>query len=165
MTELLNTASEKPQLAVIFLNKRINQRFFVKDGNRLVNPPPGCIIDRGLVVQDGSEGAGGLGKPFDFFILPYSSTQGCIRPTHVYVAMNQTDLSKRTTEEFVFSLCHGYFNWPGGIRVPAPCMYAHKVAEFYTNTGICDKKPNLDHKFAKTVSEKVRSIEDRLHYL
>jgi len=23
----------------------------------------------------------------------------------------------------------GYYNWPGTIRVPAPCMYAHKLAD------------------------------------
>jgi len=50
MTELLNKTSEKPQLAVIFLNKRVNQRFFVKDGEKLLNPPAGCIIDRDLVM-------------------------------------------------------------------------------------------------------------------
>lgn len=27
-----------------------------------------------------------------------------------------------------FKLCHLYWNWPGTIRVPAPCKYAHKLA-------------------------------------
>lgn len=27
-----------------------------------------------------------------------------------------------------FKLCHMYWNWPGTIRVPAPCKYAHKLA-------------------------------------
>jgi aubergine-like protein len=34
-----------------------------------------------------------------------------------------------------FDLCHYYFNWSGPIKVPAPCMYAHKIAELYMNIG------------------------------
>ena len=25
-------------------------------------------------------------------------------------------------------MTHMYFNWPGTVRVPAPCQYAHKLA-------------------------------------
>ncbi|XP_075411835.1 piwi-like protein 2 isoform X2 [Tenrec ecaudatus] len=31
-------------------------------------------------------------------------------------------------EWLTFKLCHVYWNWPGTIRVPAPCKYAHKLA-------------------------------------
>ncbi|XP_055975106.1 piwi-like protein 2 isoform X2 [Sorex fumeus] len=31
-------------------------------------------------------------------------------------------------EWLTFKLCHMYWNWPGTIRVPAPCKYAHKLA-------------------------------------
>lgn len=27
-----------------------------------------------------------------------------------------------------YKMCHLYYNWPGTIRVPAPCQYAHKIA-------------------------------------
>ena len=27
-----------------------------------------------------------------------------------------------------YKLTHMYFNWPGTVRVPAPCQYAHKVS-------------------------------------
>ena len=28
----------------------------------------------------------------------------------------------------IFQMCHLYQNWPGTVRVPAPCQYAHKLA-------------------------------------
>lgn len=36
-------------------------------------------------------------------------------------------------EKFTFDMCHYYYNWAGPIKVPAPCMYAHKIAELYKN--------------------------------
>lgn len=27
-----------------------------------------------------------------------------------------------------YKLTHMYYNWPGTVRVPAPCQYAHKLA-------------------------------------
>jgi hypothetical protein len=53
---LYNKVAEKPKITVIVVNKRISQRFFVKDqGGRLVNPPSGCIIDKGLVEEHGPQ--------------------------------------------------------------------------------------------------------------
>merc|ERR1711874_442548 len=30
---------------------------------------------------------------------------------------------------FAYKLTHMYFNWPGTVRVPAPCQYAHKLVD------------------------------------
>jgi len=39
-------SDKKPDITVVVVNKRISQRFFVKDQQgRLTNPPSGCIID------------------------------------------------------------------------------------------------------------------------
>ena len=45
-----------PKLTLIVVNKRITQRFFMKDerSQKLVNPPTGCIIDQGLVSNSNS---------------------------------------------------------------------------------------------------------------
>jgi hypothetical protein len=54
------------------VNKRITQRFFVKDFNgELRNPPSGCIIDQGLVESDGGKEAKGV---YDFFLTPANTT-------------------------------------------------------------------------------------------
>lgn len=63
-SNLYNKFSQ-PSLSLIIVNKRITQRFFVEDerGN-LINPPSGCIIDKGLVENSSSD------KEFDFFLIP-----------------------------------------------------------------------------------------------
>lgn len=93
--EMYNQASVRPKITVIIVNKRIIQSFFVVDGQgRLNNPPSGCIIDRDLVESTGGPQA----KEFDFFLVPVKGTQGCMRPTHFFVPLNQSSLSKLEIE-------------------------------------------------------------------
>ena len=120
-------------MTLVVVNKRITQRFFVKDSNgRLMNPPTGCIIDRGLVEKSGDNKED---KTFDFFMTPASANQGCVLPTHFHVPLNQSTLAKIDIQQLTYALCHFYFNWAGAIKVPAPCQYAHKIAEFYMTIG------------------------------
>ena len=45
-SEVYNKAGMMPKITLVVVNKRITQRFFVKDGRgNLMNPPNGCIID------------------------------------------------------------------------------------------------------------------------
>ncbi len=45
-----------------------------------------------------------------------SSSSGCEPP-----------LSPSDVQRLAYKLSHLYFNWPGTVRVPAPCQYAHKL--------------------------------------
>ena len=31
-------------------------------------------------------------------------------------------------QKLTYKLCHLYYNWPGTVRVPMVCQYAHKLA-------------------------------------
>jgi aubergine-like protein len=129
--EAYNKAAKKPKMTVIIVNKRITQRFFIEgEDGTLNNPPSGCIIDSKLVESDDAEGTN---SEYDFFLIPQFANQGCVLPTHFYVAFNDSNLAKSVIEKFTFDLCHYYYNWAGPIKVPAPCMYAHKIAELFTN--------------------------------
>ncbi len=131
--ECYNQASAKPKITLFIVNKRIIQSFFVVDGNgKLNNPPSGCIIDKDLV--ESSSTAGG-NREFDFFLVPVRGTQGCMRPTHFFVPLNESTLTKTELQQLTFALCNYYFNWAGPIKVPAPCMYAHKIADLFTIIG------------------------------
>jgi aubergine len=117
-----------PPITLVVVNKRINQRMFVKgsDGKNIENPPPGSIIDSKLVENQTGNTC------FDFFLVPQQTTQGCVTPTHFFVAMNESaDVSKQDIEDLSYTLCYMYSNWSGSIKVPAPCQYAHKIAEYH----------------------------------
>ena len=118
------------------------------NNNRLSNPPSGCIIDRHLVEKSTSTTGA-----FDFFLVPVRGTQGCMRPTHFYVPLNQSTLTKLELERLTFDLCHYYFNWAGPIKVPAPCMYAHKIADLFTRIGSSKKSRALANLCEKTPEE------------
>jgi hypothetical protein len=90
INSMYNKASYKPELTVVVVNKRISQRFFVKDERgQLRNPDPGCIIDKELVEDHGAES-----PKFDFYLTPSKANQGCVLPTHFYVPKNDSCLKK-----------------------------------------------------------------------
>lgn len=128
--ETYNLAQKKPSITVIIVNKRITQRFFIADENgRPINPPSGCLIDQNVVESSDSQ------NEYDFYLVPQFTTQGCVLPTHYYVAYNDSSVEKAVIEKLTYDLCYYYFNWAGAIKVPAPCMYAHKIAELFMNLG------------------------------
>lgn len=85
INDVYNKAAKKPHLTVVIVNKRITQRFFVQDkfGN-LNNPPSGCIIDKQMVESEEDK------LEYDFFLIPQFANQGCVLPTHFYVAFNDS---------------------------------------------------------------------------
>nr|DBA23135.1 TPA: hypothetical protein GDO54_014081 [Pyxicephalus adspersus] len=136
-------ATEKdysPKLSVIVLKKRINTRFFANLGGKLQNPPPGTIIDTQVTRPEW----------YDFFIISQFVRQGTVTPTHYNVVYDTSALKPEYMQRLTYKLCHLYYNWPGVIRVPAPCQYAHKLAHLVGEN--IHREPNL-------------SLADRLYYL
>ena len=115
-----------------------------KGSNDVRNPPPGSIIDQGLVENQQDNVC------FDFFLVPQQTTQGCVTPTHFYVSLNESkDLSKSDIENLTYQFCYMYSNWSGSIKVPAPCQYAHKIAEYhysFDSLGLIKKQQKVDLK-------------------
>lgn len=149
INETYNLAKKKPYITVVIVNKRITQRFFIEDQQgRIQNPPSGCLIDEAIVENQDTK------SEYDFYLVPQTATQGCVLPTHFYVPYNDSPLEKAVIERLTYDLCHYYFNWAGAIKVPAPCMYAHKIAELFMNLG----------KEAKTIEIDER-VAQKLHFL
>ena len=108
----------RPRLAFIVVKKRINHRFFSYGNNKMNNPPPGTIIDNDITRPEW----------YDFFIVAQSVRQGTVTPTSYNVIYDTTGLKPDHVQRLTYKLCHLYYNWPGTVRVPAPCQYAHKLA-------------------------------------
>ncbi|CAH2225762.1 piwi 1 [Pelobates cultripes] len=111
-------SQDNPRLTVIVVKKRINARFFGVFGGRLQNPPPGTIVDVEVTRPEW----------YDFFIISQSVRVGTVSPTHYNVVYDNGGLTPDQMQRLTYKLCHLYYNWPGVIRVPAPCQYAHKLA-------------------------------------
>uniref|UniRef100_A0A667ZC07 Piwi-like protein 2 n=1 Tax=Myripristis murdjan TaxID=586833 RepID=A0A667ZC07_9TELE len=110
--------SYEPKLVFIVVQKRISTTLYSWAADRFGTPPPGTVLDHTLTHKDW----------VDFYLMAHHIRQGCGLPTHYISVYNSTNLSPDHLQRLTFKMCHLYWNWPGTIRVPAPCKYAHKVA-------------------------------------
>lgn len=112
-----------PKLTVVICQKRINTRIFSalnssRSGEGLENPPPGTVMDHTITRRNW----------YDFFLVSQHVRQGTVTPTHYVVIHDSANMKTDHVQQLTYKLCHLYYNWPGTIRVPAPCQYAHKLA-------------------------------------
>lgn len=107
-------ANYSPQVIYTLVVKRIGTRFFTRQA-KARNPPIGTLVTA-------------LCEPGSFYLQAHTTRQGVAAPT-LYKTVHATrpfDLEKLAN--FTYALCHLYYNWTGAIKVPAPCMLAHKLA-------------------------------------
>ncbi|KAF1739878.1 hypothetical protein MXB_5441 [Myxobolus squamalis] len=109
-----------PQLLYILVRKRIKTRYFYRseETGDIVNPNPGSIIDESITT---------MGNP-NFFLVSQNFTQGTVLPINLVVIYNSSSLTLEQIQRFTYKCTYLYYNWSGTVRVPAPCLYAHKVA-------------------------------------
>ena len=121
----------QPQFAFIIVSKRINSRFFQdSNGGKPINPPSGSVIDDVVTLPE----------RYDFFLVSQSVRQGTVNPTSYNIIENTTTFSPDHFQRLTYKLTHLYYNWPGTVRVPSVCQYAHKLA-YLVGTSI-HRKPN-----------------------
>jgi len=106
---------KRPLMSMIIVKKRGNARFFTQ---AKTNPPCGTVIDTVVTRKEW----------FDFYLISQHVTQGTVNPTHYNVVYDTIGMKSEHYQRLSFKLCHLYYNWPGTIRVPSVCQYAHKLA-------------------------------------
>lgn len=116
INELLSNKDTKFAFTVV--NKKINTRFFAPSARGYSNPPPGTLVDHTVTRFD----------RYDFYLVSQCVRQGTVAPTMYNVIEDYSGLKPEHMQRLAYKLTHLYFNWPGTIRVPAPCQYAHKLA-------------------------------------
>ncbi|KAM9858163.1 piwi-like protein 2 [Aulostomus maculatus] len=108
----------EPKLVFIVVQKRISTTLYSWAANTFGSPPPGTVLDHTLTQKDW----------VDFYLMAHHIHQGCGLPTHYISLYNTANLTPDHLQRLTFKMCHLYWNFPGAIRVPAPCKYAHKLA-------------------------------------
>ncbi|GAB0095298.1 Protein argonaute-3 [Sergentomyia squamirostris] len=122
--QLLSTASEmypegeQPKLTYVVTQKRINTRFFRKEGSSFKNPVPGTVVDHTVTRR----------YMKDFFLISQHVRHGTVTPSHYVIVFDSANLTPDIVQKLAYKLTFMYYNWPGTIRVPACCQYAHKLA-------------------------------------
>lgn len=111
--------SYSPKMVVVVVQKRISTRIFQRGTAKgLGNPPPGTVVDHTFTRKGW----------YDFFLVSQHVRQGTVTPTHFVVVSDTSGFKPDHIQRLAYKLTHMYYNWPGTIRVPAPCQYAHKLA-------------------------------------
>jgi len=132
----------KPGFSFIIVQKRINTRLFATRGavgtpaQQYDNPPAGTVLDHTVTRF----------KFKDFFLIPQVVTQGTVTPTHFVVIKESKALPADAIQRLAYKLTHMYYNWPGTVRVPAPCQYAHKLVDLVGEHLHGQPSPELNHK-------------------
>ncbi|XP_030874286.1 piwi-like protein 2 isoform X2 [Leptonychotes weddellii] len=108
----------QPKMVVFVVQKKISTNLYLAAAEHFVTPSPGTVVDHTITSCEW----------VDFYLLAHHVRQGCGIPTHYVCVLNTANLSPDHMQRLTFKLCHMYWNWPGTIRVPAPCKYAHKLA-------------------------------------
>ncbi|KAH8338660.1 hypothetical protein KR074_012446 [Drosophila pseudoananassae] len=106
------------QISFIVVQKRINTRIFFENNNSFENPCPGTIVDMHITRA----------HMYDFFLVSQMVRQGTVTPTHFIVLRDDANYGPDIIQKLSYKLCFLYYNWPGTVRIPACCMYSHKMA-------------------------------------
>ncbi|XP_046444818.1 piwi-like protein Ago3 [Daphnia pulex] len=121
----------EPKFTMVVVQKRINTRLFHNSRGAINNPPPGTVVDHTVTRRDW----------WDFFLVSQFVTQGTVSPTH-FIVVHDGGMKPDNLQKLAYKMTHMYYNWPGTIRVPAPCQYAHKLA--YLVGESIRKEPQLE---------------------
>jgi aubergine-like protein len=109
---------ENVKLTYVLLNKKTNLKVFKVDDNVFNNIPPGTLVDDVVTDQDS----------YDFFLISQKTNQGLSQATHYNIIYDDAKVHPEDIHSFIYKLCYLYYNWTGGIKIPAPCQYAKKLA-------------------------------------
>lgn len=113
----------RPKVWYCVVQKKIATRIVEAMGSKVMNPPAGLILDHTVTQRHW----------YDFFLVPMAVTLGTVTPVQMVVVTHPEDdealLPAKVVQRLTYALTHLYFNWPGNVKVPAPCQYAHKLVE------------------------------------
>ncbi|XP_033029687.1 piwi-like protein 4 [Lacerta agilis] len=112
-----SSGCRRAKLSVVVIRKKCRHRFFIETNRSLQNPPIGTVFDTEATRPEW----------YDFFLSSQLACQGTVNPTYYNVVYDDNGFNPDHMQHLTYKMCHMYYNWPGLIRVPAPCHYANKL--------------------------------------
>ena len=140
-----NDIKDSFHLIYICVNKISNAKFFFGDNNSLnfknvKNPLQGTYLSKNVCDSED-----------EFYLVSQKTWKGLATPTNYFILENELFSVKKIPIEKVkediaklsFKLCFMYYNTIGGIKVPAPIHYAHKLCNLIgDNSNGCKINPH-----------------------
>lgn len=126
----------EPKFTFIVVQKRVNTRIYAVTGKGIDNPEPGAILDNTITRRN----------LYDFYLVPQAVRQSTATPTHLVVVEDGGSFTPDILQQLSYKLCFLYYNWPGTVRVPACCQYAHKLAFLVGQSVKCETAEKLADK-------------------
>ena len=139
LLQVVNAASKfqkgyAPKIVIIGIARKTDMRIFRGDKENIRNPEPGTVVDDPRICP---------GPTPEFFLLSQAIAKGSAVPTHYTVLINRAELPLQLIENLTNRLCLMYYNVPNAVRVPAPVLYANKIAAFCGNVIKKPPRPRL----------------------
>ena len=107
----------KPGFVFLVVNKKINDRFFVKE--KILNNPSGVVVCDDVVQKDRA----------NFYLIAQKVRQGTATPTHYLIIYNdRSNIGFSEIIKITYHMTFDYKNWMGPVRVPSVLMYAAKLS-------------------------------------
>ena len=128
-------SSFKPRFSVIVVNKKAELKFFQKEGNNIINPPSGTVVDCDVTTPE----------YFEFYLQPQYVNQGTAIPVHFHCILDNTGMPLEIMEQVTYNQTFYYWNWNGPIREPAALKFAEVCSQFNTKVKINSVSDKLMH--------------------
>jgi len=106
------------KLTYICVNNKNLLKLYGFKNNQISSILPGTIVDEEIISKD----------KYEFYLISQKALRGNPQATHYYIVYDEFDVQPAEIHLLVFKLCFLYYNWTGGIKIPAPCQYARKLA-------------------------------------
>ncbi|GCC22350.1 hypothetical protein chiPu_0000737 [Chiloscyllium punctatum] len=130
--DIQNLLNTRPKVTIIVVRKKGTCRFFANVNGMLQNPPVGTVIDNEATRPEW----------YDFFLISQCACQGTVSPTYYNVVYDNSSMKPDHVQRLTYKMCHLYYNWPGVIRLPAPCQYAFKLTTLVAQN--VHREPDLE---------------------
>ncbi len=99
-------------------NKNVLKLYGLNNNNQIANILPGTVVDDVIISSE----------KYEFYLISQKTRVGIPQATQYYIAYDENNVQPADIHLLVFKLCYLYYNWTGGIKIPAPCQYARRLA-------------------------------------